>query len=244
MAAIRPSFYPLQGIIYFLTHPQLWLRVFCGVLLGILFSLAATITLFGVALKPQAHALDNFLPEWLAWVCAVLLVLVEICVACLLFVAIALPTVSDQLFDDVVSLSTGVNAGEGSCAQGCWMGIAYVGIYLFYIIIARVLVLIVTAPLNLLPFIGTAVFLLINGYLAAWNQHLHWFELRGFGFTAGRRFVRRHRSAYTSFGSTAVLLEMIPGVGILFMFTNIVGAALWAVDMEKNGLQPDLPLQV
>jgi predicted PurR-regulated permease PerM len=38
-----------------------------------------------------------------------------------------------------------------------------------------------------------------------------------------------------SFGVPAVLLELIPVLGIFFAFTNTVGAALWASDMEQNG---------
>ena len=35
-----------------------------------------------------------------------------------------------------------------------------------------------------------------------------------------------------SFGVMATVLEFIPVVGIFFAFTNAVGAALWAADME------------
>ena len=50
---------------------------------------------------------------------------------------------------------------------------------------------------------------------------------------------------WSSFGLVAVLLEMIPVVGILFAFTNTVSAALWAADMEKHqvdeqGTSPEL----
>jgi hypothetical protein len=37
-----------------------------------------------------------------------------------------------------------------------------------------------------------------------------------------------------SFGVPAVLLELVPVAGIFFAFTNTVGAALWAADMEAN----------
>lgn len=37
-----------------------------------------------------------------------------------------------------------------------------------------------------------------------------------------------------SFGIAANLLELIPVVGIFFAFTNQVGAALWAADLEKG----------
>lgn len=48
-----------------------------------------------------------------------------------------------------------------------------------------------------------------------------------------------------SFGVAATLLEMVPVASILFSFTNTVGAALWAADMEKGhvdkeGTSPEL----
>jgi len=33
-----------------------------------------------------------------------------------------------------------------------------------------------------------------------------------------------------------VLLELVPVASILFAFTNTVGAALWAADMEKGNV--------
>jgi hypothetical protein len=45
----------------------------------------------------------------------------------------------------------------------------------------------------------------------------------------------------SSFGIVATLLEMIPIAGLLFSFTNTVGAALWAADLEqKNTTAPGL----
>ncbi len=37
-----------------------------------------------------------------------------------------------------------------------------------------------------------------------------------------------------SFGIATVLLELVPLASIFFAFTNTVGAALWAVDLEKG----------
>ena len=33
----------------------------------------------------------------------------------------------------------------------------------------------------------------------------------------------------------ATLLEMVPFASLIFAFTNTVGAALWAADIEKRG---------
>ncbi|KAL6858047.1 hypothetical protein ACO1O0_005494 [Amphichorda felina] len=38
-----------------------------------------------------------------------------------------------------------------------------------------------------------------------------------------------------SFGLVATLLEMIPVASMFFTYTNTVGAALWAADIDANG---------
>ncbi|KAI9101329.1 hypothetical protein DFS34DRAFT_613992 [Phlyctochytrium arcticum] len=235
---LHPSAYPLRGILFFLTHPSLWTRLLCGLLLSLLFSLTSTILLFTFALAPQARALDTHLPSWLSWLISVILILLEIFMSCFLFFAIVLPTVADQVFDDTLSLQTGQDTPGGSCARGCWLSISHFGIYLFYLFFLRLVVLIVTAPFNLIPVFGTLFFFALNGYLSAWSQHLHWFELRKWGFGTGHAFVKSHRPSYVAFGAAAIALEMIPVVGMIFMFTNTVGAALWAVDLEKQGIMP------
>ena len=52
-------------------------------------------------------------------------------------------------------------------------------------------------------------------------------------------------SCLHSFGVVAALLEMVPIASIVFAFTNTVGAALWAADMEtgkvdEHGTSPEL----
>ena len=45
----------------------------------------------------------------------------------------------------------------------------------------------------------------------------------------------------TRFGVISFLLEMIPFANLVFAFTNTVGAALWAADLEKSaGTAPKL----
>ena len=40
----------------------------------------------------------------------------------------------------------------------------------------------------------------------------------------------------SSFGIAALIFEMVPVASILFSFTNTVGAALWAADMERGAI--------
>jgi hypothetical protein len=39
---------------------------------------------------------------------------------------------------------------------------------------------------------------------------------------------------HCSFGIASFVLEMVPFASLIFAFTNTVGAALWAADMEKQ----------
>lgn len=41
---------------------------------------------------------------------------------------------------------------------------------------------------------------------------------------------------WLSFGVAVVLLELVPVASIFFTFTNTVGAALWAADMEQGNV--------
>jgi hypothetical protein len=56
-----------------------------------------------------------------------------------------------------------------------------------------------------------------------------------------RSFLTDHPQ---SFGTVATLLELVPIASIFFAFTNTVGAALWAADLETSAsTSPDLKEQ-
>ena len=89
-------------------------------------------------------------------------------------------------------------------------------------------------PLNFIPFVGTAIFMTLQGKRAGPSAHSRYFQLKQWNIRRQEQWVEEHRGAYTSFGTVAVLLELVPVAGILFAFTNTVGAALWAADIEKG----------
>ena len=55
-----------------------------------------------------------------------------------------------------------------------------------------------TLPLNLLPVLGTASFLCINGHRAGPGWHARYFQLKGFDNTKRVAFVESHRAEYTA----------------------------------------------
>ena len=63
----------------------------------------------------------------------------------------------------------------------------------------------------------------------------HYLRLRGLkSYEQQIAVAETHKLAYRQFGITAALLSAIPVASWGFAFSNTVGAALWAADMEKR----------
>jgi hypothetical protein len=93
-------------------------------------------------------------------------------------------------------------------------------------------------PLNMIPIVGTALFILLQARRYGPNAHARYYQLKGWNTKEKEEWIEKRQAAYTAFGAPAVLLEMIPLVGIFFSFTNSVGAALWASDLEDAMPKP------
>lgn len=130
-------------------------------------------------------------------------------------------------------------------------------------------------PLNFIPLVGTAVFVVLQGRRVGPAAHTRYFQLKGWNNSQKEEHVEKHKAAYTrlalppslplpylcpytysksyclflpyeihifmciylySFGIATVLLELVPLASIFFAFTNTVGAALWAVDLERENV--------
>lgn len=89
-------------------------------------------------------------------------------------------------------------------------------------------------PLNFIPIVGPAVFVFIQGRNRGKSAHARYFSLKGWNQKQTDQFTSDHVGPYTAFGCVATLIELVPVVSILFSFTNTVGAALWAADIEKS----------
>lgn len=93
-------------------------------------------------------------------------------------------------------------------------------------------------PLNAIPLVGTALFVILQGKKYGPTAHARYFQLKSMSHEEKAKFVEQRRGAYTSFGIVASLLEMLPVVGLIFTFTNTVGAALWAARLEQGIISP------
>jgi len=89
-------------------------------------------------------------------------------------------------------------------------------------------------PLNFIPVVGTVIFVLLQGKSRGNSVHARYFQLKKWSKSETEAWLKENTGPYTAFGTVATLLELIPVASILFSFTNTVGAALWAADIENN----------
>lgn len=235
--------WPIRGLLYAVTHPHVILSV-RGTLLK---SLGSSALLFAVlaffTYVPQAAFLSLFTGP-LGPILALFLLGAESIfllsfLAKPLFLEPALQQVFDQTLVDAGARAL-VQQGKtraSAAAEGRHallrplQALSRDGIVRYLL----------TLPLNAVPVIGTVSFLALNGHRAGPGWHARYFQLKGLDAATRKSFVERHRPEYTAFGVAALLFNFIPIVGLVFTFTNTVGAALWAANMEahSNIIEPN-----
>jgi hypothetical protein len=143
----------------------------CPFLLTLIFGIISLVLSFVYLLPLQAHALIIAkCPVWLAWTVSVIFVLLESAIFDLIFFAILLAFMQDALFDATLK-ARGLErmftnrvpvSGMRLCCRGLSSGLAL----LWILVLAQVFVLIITAPLHLIPVVGTFIACYINGWVA------------------------------------------------------------------------------
>jgi len=78
------------------------------------------------------------------------------------------------------------------------------------------------------------IFVLLQGRTRGNSVHTRYFQLKKWSQPQINEWLKENTAPYTAFGTVATLLELVPVASILFSFTNTVGAALWAADIESN----------
>jgi len=96
--------------------------------------------------------------------------------------------------------------------------------------------LLTTLPLNVIPIVGTMGFVVINGFVHAWALHEGFLAgNKGLAIAQQVRYIRSSFRAYAMFGIVAIVLSAVPFLGVMFIYTNTIGSALWAIDLELSG---------
>jgi hypothetical protein len=235
--------YPFKGIAYFFTHRALWKPLAAKLLPTAGLGLGTTLFMFVFTYVPQAAILSIFNGP-LAVFTTVLLVLSE---SSTIFSVLSKNfLIDDALIDTfdgtlvcrnqttLVSKERQVKSGSdpigklGKLASKPFAKFTPKAIIRYFMYL----------PLNFIPVFGTIIFVVLQGRKFGPTAHARYFQLKQMKKKEKEQFIEERKAAYTSFGVPAVLLELVPVIGIFFCFTNTVGAALWAADMEQ-GLRPE-----
>ncbi|ORX93252.1 hypothetical protein K493DRAFT_316106 [Basidiobolus meristosporus CBS 931.73] len=243
--------YPIKGIAYFCKTPQLWSPIVSTLVAGIGVSLVVTVGMFVFTYIPQTIVLTFIMGPFFAAVVSFILVLIETFALVFLIVQVFfIDHIQDDIFEKVLVLNgNSLLVKEGAGRKQSLFGKVGSKSSVKLQKAARklspgtLLQYLVTIPLNFIPVIGSAVFFIINGTGLASKLHTSYFDLKGWDKQRRAQFIKKHEMEYYGFGGAALILDMVPIVNVCFLLTNIVGAALWAVDIEKNSskenLEPD-----
>ncbi|KAL7267028.1 hypothetical protein RUND412_010400 [Rhizina undulata] len=228
--------YPVKGIYYFVRNPELWKPLQSRMVPLVGLSTTVITLMFLLTYIPQSFIL-TLVSGPVAWISTIALVLSE-SAAIIAFLSRRY-VIADALVDtfDAVLLKEGlaplvktgreVKPGSGKMGKLSKKPLAEIGmegLFRYFLLL----------PLNFIPFLGTVVFIFVQGRKAGPSYHARYFQLKGWSAREQKAFVQQNKSAYMSFGAIAMLLQLIPIVSIFCSYTNTVGAALWAADIELN----------
>ncbi|KAF3137513.1 hypothetical protein TWF569_009211 [Orbilia oligospora] len=204
--------FPIQGIYHFLRYPSLQRPLWRKVLPTILLSVVVIVSMFFVTYLPQA-AILTFVDGPIAFVNAAMLVLSESSTLVLLISRWWwLDDATVEVFD-ALGKRLKKPFGDG--------------------LVKSLIRYVVLLPLNFIPVIGTIIFFVLNARNVGPAHHARYFQLKGFSNTERADYIKKNQGGYVGFGLACVLLNLVPIVNIVFAFTHTVGAALWAVKLEK-----------
>ncbi|KAJ7093109.1 hypothetical protein C8R44DRAFT_398469 [Mycena epipterygia] len=229
--------YPVQGVFYFVSHASLYRSIFPVILKTLAAALGVTVALFTFTYLPQVAFCALFSGPF-AFATAAFLVLGE-AYAVIMFISKAffLGRAQDQLFNAVFR-QQGINLvyvePKGKSRSFMQSAIKGVSKPLSRFSKEGLLRYIVSLPLNLVPMVGTVLFLLYNGAKAGPTFHSRYFQAKGLSPASRQALVDKRKGAYTAFGAATLGLNLIPLVGPIFTLTSTVGAALWACELEKK----------
>ncbi|KAL2268022.1 hypothetical protein VTJ83DRAFT_2868 [Remersonia thermophila] len=240
--AVRAAAYPIRGIWYFLRHPEFY-PLFVGRLLPLsIISFLVYFLLFAFTFVPQLLFLLIFQGRAGALINTTVLVLGEgLVIIQGLFEGFFVDECRVDIFDatlinhDYTDLVAPqrilfVDAPNSVRMLGKPTQRAEYQPWSF----KQIVELIVFLPLNLVPYVGTPIFIMITGSRLGKLSHHRWFKLRGLNKKEIKNELRLRRWEYLWFGTVAMILELIPVLSLFFLLTTTAGAAMWVAKMEER----------
>ncbi|KAL2628825.1 hypothetical protein R1flu_013511 [Riccia fluitans] len=251
--------YPIKGFYFFFRHGH---RLMQHVIRFVIEVIAATVgilfLLFYGTFVSQRDFLDRFLPDWLGVPGTIALIILETAIAVVLLFQYRLEVAQHNLFISVLAIRD-VRVEPVTPDEREWLQERLipqlVGVpahapmkkiskkkknqkYLSSVLTEGqhpIMRYILTLPLNFIPVAGSALFCWLNSFPTAVGLHEHYYsELKGLTPEEFSAVVHAKKPQYQHFGVVASAFSLVPGLDVILILTNAVGAALWAADMEKT----------
>ncbi|PCH34360.1 hypothetical protein WOLCODRAFT_135669 [Wolfiporia cocos MD-104 SS10] len=89
-------------------------------------------------------------------------------------------------------------------------------------------------PVETVPLVGIMISAWLRALGTARYLHKEYFKAKGMTTEQITVFIEERKWDYRAFGFAAALLERVPLLGLVFSVSNQIGAAMWAVDLEKR----------
>lgn len=241
-AKSRSYLYPIRGIVYFAFHRSLWKPLLSRLGPYLALSIGVTASMFFLTYLPQLAVLV-LVNGPLAVFSTVLLILNE---SAMLTNMIARTYLLEEAMLDTFDgtmvakgqvavvregreVKDGSSGGDPMARLGKVLknpfakyGPKAIVRYLMYL------------PLNFIPVVGTIIFVVLTARSRGTGVHERYFQLKQWNSSQKSDWLQKHTGPYTAFGLMATVLEMIPLASIVFSFTNTVGAAIWAAEIEAK----------
>lgn len=225
---------------YFSGHPYFYPLFKARLIPILLLSAFIYVNLFVWAYLPQVALLAIFHGPG-AWLNATFLVLEEgAAIVALLFEAFFVDEALVDAFDavlidhglaDMVSEARLLDPDAQNSVQ--MLGKPTVSAIYSPFSLRQILEFVILLPVNLIPFVGVPIFLILTGYRAGPFHHWRYFRLRGFSKKERKEYIRNRQLKYMWFGMVALTLQLVPVLSMFFLLTSATGSALWAAKMEK-----------
>jgi len=234
----RAYLYPIKGILYFLSHRDLWKPFVSRLGPYLILSVSVVAGMFTFTYVPQL-ALLVFVNGPLAVFSTVLLVLNEssTIINNLARNWLLEDAILDTFDGTLVSRGSTELVKEGREIKPGNNPMSKLGKILknpFQKFGPKAIIrYLVYLPLNLIPIVGTVGFVLAQSRDRGQSVHNRYFQLKNWPSSRTSDWLKKNAAPYASFGIVATLLEMIPLASMFFTYTNTVGAALWAADIES-----------
>ncbi|RMZ84152.1 hypothetical protein DV738_g550, partial [Chaetothyriales sp. CBS 135597] len=236
----RAYLYPIKGIYYFLSHKDLWKPLKAKLIPTITTGTGVTIACFALLYLPQAAILAFTSGPTAAFSAALLTLSQSSTITNLIAKTFLTDDALTDEFDGTLlskGYTTLVQDGRQINRAGS-DNIARLGKLIkkpfAKLAPSAIIRYLLYWPLNFIPVVGTVIFIITQGRRNGPVALSRYFQLKGWSKTQREGHIEQNRGAYTAFGVVSYLFEMIPFAGLAFAFTNTVGAALWAADLEKN----------